>query len=135
MLRSARDGFVGLVIGVAGGVVAGMLLAPKRRGTAEGEPAIASDNPGNPAATGAGWLRARVGGGSGLMPDEKITEQLHSELARQGRVSPRVDITTIDGVVYLRGRESDPVKADGIVAVAHDVPGVVDVIDEVKREA
>jgi osmotically-inducible protein OsmY len=69
------------------------------------------------------------------MPDEKITDQVRTELERQGKASPRVDVTTVDGVVYLRGREPDAVRADGIVAVAHDIPGVTDVIDEIKREA
>ena len=135
MLHTARDGFIGLVVGVAGGIVAGILLAPKRRGASEGNVITLENTAQTSISTLPSRLTGLVRGVGGVMPDERISEQIRSELARRGNPAPNVDITTVDGVVYLRGREPDAIKADGIVAVAHDTRGVVDVIDEVKREA
>ena len=124
---SIRQGLLGLAIGVAGGILAGVVLAPKRKPISEGN---------LPAESGtglAGDLLSRLGGGRGLLPDERITERLRSELERKGSGS-RVDVTTVDGIVYLRGKEPDPIKADEAVAAAYAISGVRDVIDEIRRE-
>jgi hypothetical protein len=121
-----RNGLVGLGIGIAGGILAGILLSSKNRSDSELDPAWVGGS------AGGSWPR---GEGSGLLPDEQITVKLKSDLQRRGNLGAHVDVTTIDGVVYLRGREPDPIKADDIVAAAYAVPGVRDVVDEVHREA
>jgi hypothetical protein len=124
---SIRQGLLGLAIGVAGGVVAGIILGPKRKPVSEG------NVPGEAGGGFGGDLLSRIGSGRGLMPDERITERLRAELERQS--GSRLDVTTVDGVVYLRGKEPDPIKADEAVAAAYSISGVRDVIDEIRREA
>lgn len=70
----------------------------------------------------------------GLMPDEQLTDWLRAEYRRLGVQAPFVDITTVDGVVFLRGRESDSVRVDTMVSVARSAPGFREVVDEVKRD-
>lgn len=72
-------------------------------------------------------------GGPSLLPDEEVTTRVREEWERLGLVARIVDVTTVDGVVYLRGRENDPVRADTLVAVARFLPGVRDVADEIRR--
>ena len=67
-------------------------------------------------------------------PDERISAHIRSELERRGIWTPRVDVTTVDGMVFLRGRESDSIRAETIVGIVRDVPGVIDVVDEIRRE-
>jgi hypothetical protein len=125
---SIRQGLLGLAIGVAGGILAGVVLAPKRKPISDG------NIPGEGGGGFSGPFLSRIGGGRGLLPDEQITERLRSDLLRQGTGS-RIDVTTVDGVVYLRGKEPDPIKADEAVAAAYAISGVRDVIDEIRREA
>lgn len=68
------------------------------------------------------------------MPDEQLTDWLRAEYRRLGVNASRVDITTVDGVVYLRGRETDSVQVDTLVSLARSAPGSRDVVDEIKRE-
>ncbi|HEY3117358.1 MAG TPA: BON domain-containing protein [Chloroflexota bacterium] len=77
---------------------------------------------------------ARRGGSNGVMADEQLTDWLRAECRRLGVDASRVDITTVDGVVYLRGRETDSPLVDTLVSLARSAPGSRDVIDEVKRE-
>jgi osmotically-inducible protein OsmY len=132
---------MGLVLGVVGGVVAALLLAPKRR-TETGN----GNRPGTDAADAvlevvraavhaAQWVQARLTATqTGLQPDERISAQIRSELERRGIWTPRIDVTTVDGMVFLRGREGDSVRAETIVGIARDVPGALDVVDEIRRE-
>jgi hypothetical protein len=124
---SLRQGLLGLAIGVAGGILAGVVLAPKRKPVSDGS------IPGEAGGGFGGDVLSRLGAGRGLLPDERITERLRADLERQGTGS-RIDVTTVDGVVYLRGREPDPIKADEAVAAAYAIAGVRDVIDEIRRE-
>lgn len=68
-----------------------------------------------------------------MLADERIATWIRSEWNRLGLAAPTVDATAVDGIVYLRGRESDPVRLDTMIAVARSAPGAQDVVDEVKR--
>jgi BON domain len=136
----AGRGLAGLVLGVVGGVVAAALLAPKRRTeTADRrrpstEAADAVLEVMRTAVHAARWVQARLTPQAGLPPDERISAYIRSELEHRGIWTPRLDVTTVDGMVFLRGRESDTVRAETIVGIARDAPGVVDVVDEIRRE-
>lgn len=138
--RTGR-GLMGLVLGAAGGVVAAVLLAPKRR-TETADPrrpsTEAADAVLEVVRTGvhaAQWVAARLTATrTGLPPDERVSAQIRSELERRGIWTPRIDVTTVDGMVFLRGRESDSVRAETIVGIAREVPGAIDVVDEIRRE-
>ncbi len=137
----ARRGLMGLVFGIASGVVAAALLAPKRRAESPGQhrPSTeAADVLLEIARAGAHalrWVSQKVTATqSDLQPDERVSAQIRSELGRRGIWSPRVDVTTVDGMVFLRGREADSVRAETIVGIAREVPGAIDVVDEIRRE-
>jgi osmotically-inducible protein OsmY len=68
-----------------------------------------------------------------IAPDERAALRIRAELERRGIWAPRLDVTLIDGTAYLRGREADPGRAETIVNVAHTVPGVFHVVDEIRR--
>jgi len=133
---------MGLVFGVASGIVAAALLAPKRRTASPGahrpstEAADALLEIARGAVQAGRWVSQRVTTAtqSDLEPDERLTVQIRSELERRGIWSPRLDVTTVDGTVFLRGREADSVRAETIVGIARDVPGAIDVVDEIRRE-
>ena len=138
--RTGR-GLMGLVVGVAGGIVAALLLAPKRRTeNTDGhrpttDAAHAVLEVARAAVHGARWVVERLTPTqSGLLPDERLSLQIRSELERRGIWTPRLDVTTVDGAVFLRGRESDHVRAETIVSIAREVPGIIDVVDEIRRE-
>lgn len=142
MAGAARDGLAGLVVGIAGGVVAAILLAPKRRrdGSASRRSAVVADavlDLAHVAAEGGrslwGWVNSAQPA-SGLLPDERLTLHVRSELEGRGIWTSRLDVTTVDGTVYLRGRETDPARVETIVAMVHEVPGVTEVVDEIHRE-
>jgi osmotically-inducible protein OsmY len=132
---------MGLVMGVAGGVVAAILLAPRKR-TEAPDPHRASTEAADAvlelartAVHGARWVGSLLSvTQTGLPPDERISTQIRSELERRGIWTPRLDVTTVDGMVFLRGRESDSVRAETIVGIAREVQGVIDVVDEIRRE-
>jgi osmotically-inducible protein OsmY len=72
--------------------------------------------------------------GEGVMPDERLTLRIRDELEGLALWSPRVDVTTIDGTVYVRGREPDAARADAILHTIRGLDGVVEVVDELRRE-
>jgi osmotically-inducible protein OsmY len=130
-----------LVVGVAGGIVAALLLAPKRRTErADGhrpttDAADAALEVARVAVHGARWIVNRLTPTQGgLLPDERLSVHIRSELERRGIWTPRLDVSTVDGAVFLRGRENDHVRAETIVSIAREVPGVIDVVDEIRRE-
>jgi osmotically-inducible protein OsmY len=136
-------------VGILGGIAAAILLAPKRR---EGAPA------GAPSSVSSRVLETTISGGldvleaavegfervreriaataesSGLLPDERLTSRIKGEIESRGIWTSRLDITTVDGVVYLRGREADATRVDTIVGIIEETPGVLNVVDEVHRE-
>jgi osmotically-inducible protein OsmY len=132
---------MGVVVGVAGGIVAALLLAPKRRTESTNghrpttEAADAVLEAARAAVHAARWVQERfTPSQTGLPPDERLSAQIRQELERGGIWTPRLDITTVDGTVFLRGHESDAVRAETIASIVREVPGVVDVMDEVRRE-
>ena len=141
-MGAVREGLLGLIVGVVGGVAAAVLLAPRRQRGA------ATSDTGKPASDTVLDLGERTIEGvqslwrgisqaqsrSGLMPDERISLRIKSEMDRRGIWNPRLDVTTVDGTVYLRGREADGARVETIVSLAREVPGVADVIDEIRRE-
>jgi osmotically-inducible protein OsmY len=75
---------------------------------------------------------AASGSGRGLPADEQITWAARDALARQSLASRRVDVTTVDGVVYLRGKTDQAANGEAIAAVVAGVPGVERVVNELK---
>ena len=137
----AGRGLVGVLLGVAGGLAAALLLAPKRRaepGEARRPSTEAADailEVGRRAVHIARWAQDRLSASQpGLAPDERVSAQVKTELERRGIWTPRLDVTTVDGMVFLRGRESDHVRAETIITIARDIPGAIDVVDEIRRE-
>ncbi|MBX5492908.1 MAG: BON domain-containing protein [Chloroflexi bacterium] len=110
----------GFALGLLGGFALGALLLPRR------------------AAQPCGllrWLGLRGAGQdsrSGLMPDERITRAVRERLAARGLDTPRLDVTTVDNVVYLRGRVGSSDERAAVVGVARETPGVARVVDELK---
>ncbi len=78
---------------------------------------------------------ARVRHGDGLLLDERLTRRALARLAERGVVNPRLDVTTVDSVMYLRGAPRDAHEAEALVDVAETTPGVDRVVDELKRPA
>ena len=69
----------------------------------------------------------------GMLPDEQVTRDVRERLAAEGLTNPRVDVTTVDEVVYLRGRPGNAGEANAIVRIVENTPGVQRVVDELKR--
>lgn len=139
MANAARDGLTGLVVGIAGGIVAAILLAPKRRkGGSSPRSAVVADAVLDLAHVTAesgrslwGWVSS-AHPASGLLPDERLTLHIRSELEDHGIWSSRLDVTTVDGTVYLRGRETDPARLETVISMVRAVPGVTEVVDETR---
>lgn len=146
MGRRSNAGLLGLVAGLLGGIIAAILLAPKRRQGVQATP------------LGSRLLEVMISGGldlleavveriehvrerigatastPGLLPDERLTARVRQEIEARGIWSSHLDITTVDGVVYVRGRDVDPARVDTILGIIEGVPGVLNVVDEVRRE-
>jgi osmotically-inducible protein OsmY len=139
MARTGR-GFMGVILGVVGGIVAAVLLAPKRRtdGGRRRKSTEAADavlEVARTAVHAVRWVRERLTiPQNGLPPDERVSAQVRAELELRGIWTPRLDVTTVDGTVFLRGRESDSIRAETILSIVRDVSGVEDVVDEIRRE-
>lgn len=117
-------GFVLGLLGAFVGVRRALTRAPEAIDPAEPEPTQSDPGPG----------RTPGHRSSGIMPDEQLTDWLRAECRRLDVDVSRVDFTTVDGIVYLRGRETDPGLVDTLVSLARSAPGARDVVDEVKRE-
>ena len=118
--------FLGFILGFAGAFTA-------VRRALTGLPENKSEEVEAPARPAPSAMQPTVRG-NGVMPDERLTDWLRAESQRLGISAAQIDITTVDGVVYLRGRETDSALMDTLVSVARSAPGARDVIDEVKRE-
>jgi osmotically-inducible protein OsmY len=138
-----KKGLIGLLLGIASGVAAGILLSPRARknhnqGAAAGGPALLDTvldfAEGSVGAIQSAARRAGVAGGEGIQEDERVTLRVRDELQDFALWNHRLDVTTVDGVVYLRGRESDTARADAIVRVVQGIDGVHEVVDEIRRE-
>ena len=141
MTRAGRKGWLGLAVGVGAGIAAAVLLAPRRRNGSEGSRvASAADGVLDLARGVVDCARSMFRAASapenagGLLPDERVSIRVQSELERRGIWTRATNVTTIDGTVYIRGREPDAVRADMILHAVREVPGVVEVVDELKRD-
>ena len=141
MVRSARHGLIGVALGLGTGIAAALLLAPKRRRPGSGLTAASAADAMLDSARGlfdcarSFWRTMRdAESARGLLPDERLTLRVRSDLERRAIWGPWLNLTTIDGAVYVRGRETDPTRAETVLRAVREVPGVVEVVDELRRE-
>ncbi len=72
----------------------------------------------------------------GTIGDEAIVEAVLRELRQDAATTAmRLDVTVIQGVVRLRGSVQDVVDAENAEEVASRVPGVIEVVEELKVAA
>jgi len=72
----------------------------------------------------------------GKLGDEAIAEAVQRELAEDAATAAlQIQVVVREGVVHLRGRVSDMEDAENAEAVAARVPGVRDVVEELRVEA
>jgi len=69
---------------------------------------------------------------TGLMPDEQLSRRVQEQLEAHGLWTEHLDVNTVDGVVYVRGRDESQARVDAITRMAHSVPGVAEVVNEMK---
>jgi osmotically-inducible protein OsmY len=68
--------------------------------------------------------------------DEAIEDLVHRQLRLDASTAHlRLKVGVLQGVVRLQGMVEDEADAENAMAVAGDVPGVVEVIDELSRPA
>jgi hypothetical protein len=126
---------VGFVLGALGGFILGCLKGP----AALVRLRYAADLTG-PGLTGSGaeWEGDRRRRGkrlTGLLLDEQLARSARQRLAERGLTNPRVDVTIVDGVAYLRGRVPDAADAAAIAETVQATPGLTDVVNELKLPA
>lgn len=68
----------------------------------------------------------------GLLEDDRLTRVARARMRERDVDDLRVDVTTVDGVMYLRGRPRTARDAAAIVDVAETTPGVTNVVNELK---
>src|SRR5262249_61708260 len=68
----------------------------------------------------------------GMLLDERVTRAVRDVLRERRLVIPRVDVTTVDGTTYLRGRPRDAAEAAAIAAAVEATRGVQGVTNELK---
>jgi osmotically-inducible protein OsmY len=68
----------------------------------------------------------------GLLEDDRLTRVVHARILERNVDDLRVDVTTVDGVMYLRGRPRTARDAAAILDVAETTPGVLQVVNELK---
>jgi osmotically-inducible protein OsmY len=118
---------IGFVLGVLGGFVLGSLAGPSalsglRRSVGQAHGGAADGNGG----------RRRGGRLTGLPHDEQLARAARERLAERGLANPRVDVTIVDGVAYLRGRARDAADVTAIVETVQQMPGLTGVVNELK---
>jgi hypothetical protein len=126
--------FAGLVVGALAGVLVGWLTTPSGRGRLR-QLAGARRSWGNGLAairqaTSPADGRGEPGGA--LPADERLTRLARERLTAQELASLRVDVTTVDGAVYLRGRTRTPAEVEAIASIVQAIPGVQRVVNELK---
>ena len=118
---------VGFLVGALGGYALGSWVGPRVSvlpGGQAGDWADSDDDGLDRAPSG-----RRV---DGMLLDERVTRVVRDRLRERGLVNPRVDVTTVDGVTYLRGRPRDAAEAAAIAATVEAAPGVDRVANELK---
>ena len=122
--------FTGFLLGAVGGWAIGCLAGPNGSRVA-----IANLPLGRFAGSSDAENSAPAGPGSrpaGLLPDERLTRRARERIVERGVDDLRVDVTTVDGVMYLRGRPGNARDAAAILDVAETTPGVTQVVNELK---
>jgi hypothetical protein len=70
----------------------------------------------------------------GVPPDEAIEDLVHRALRLDASTAHlHLKVGVVQGIVRLRGAIEDETDTESALAVAGDVPGVVDAIDELTR--
>src|SRR5881396_1894006 len=110
---------LGFVLGLIGAFNGVRRALTERVQSTPGEPTEPAPGP-----IAAGAPRRRS---NGVMADEQLTDWLRAECRRLNVDASRVDVTTVDGVVYLRGHETDSALVDTLVSLARSAPGARDV--------
>lgn len=67
----------------------------------------------------------------GCSGDAKITANVQAQLAQHDEVGPRVNVQTLNGVVYLNGSVSEGLQRQTAESVAGHTPGVAKVVDDI----
>jgi osmotically-inducible protein OsmY len=119
---------MGFLVGALGGYALGSWVGPRVN-------VVASDRDASWAGSEAD-APDRAGSGrrvDGMLLDERVTRAVREALRERGLVNPRVDVTTVDGVTYLRGRPRDAAEAAAIAATVQATRGVQGVVNELKR--
>lgn len=117
---------VGFAVGAVGGFLLGSLARPSgllgllppfgREGTLDDDAA----------------QRRRGRPLTGLLQDERLARTVRERLVARGLSNPRVDVTIVDGVAYLRGRPRDATNVPAIVETIQTTPGLTGVVNELK---
>jgi BON domain len=122
---------VGFLLGVLGGWALGCAAGPngaRLNALVGGRWLGATDDDG----AGSG---GRPGGArryDGLLEDDRLTRVARARILERDVDDLRVDVTTVDGVMYLRGRPRTARDAAAIMDVAETTPGVTTVVNELK---
>ena len=84
--------------------------------------------------TGEALERHPTAATQGAPSDEALEDLVHRALRLDaGTAQLHLKVGVVEGIVRLRGPIEDESDAENALAVAGDVPGVVDVIDELTR--
>jgi osmotically-inducible protein OsmY len=67
----------------------------------------------------------------GCPGDAKITANVQAQLAQHDEIGPRVNVQTLNGVVYLNGSVSEGLQRETAESVASQTPGVAKVVDDI----
>jgi osmotically-inducible protein OsmY len=66
--------------------------------------------------------------------DKTITDQVKTAIVNHPDLGTDINVSTKDGVVYLKGRTSTPLAKSHAEALAKSVPGVQKVVDDLGTE-
>ena len=122
---------LGLALGILGGWVLGRaagLRGSRINGAALGRLLGATGASQNGQAGLPGGARRY----DGLLEDDRLTRVARARILDRDINDLRVDVTTVDGIMYLRGRPRTTQDANAIVDVAETTPGVTRVVNELK---
>lgn len=123
--------WLGFILGIAGGATVAAAAGRRRARTAPTSMDSWLDDEGGSNST----LRGQVSGArryGGLLEDERLTREARERIAERGIDALRVDVTTVDGVMYLRGRPHTAHDAAEILRVAETTEGIEQVVNELK---
>jgi len=67
----------------------------------------------------------------GCAGDANITADVQARLAQHADILPRVEVQTLNGVVYLNGAVNEGLQRTHAEAVASKTPGVAKVVDNI----